>query len=106
MKIFMSFMKGNKKQQICYRFILLYCYGGPVLSPCINFPNFDGPNAFPKIQQAPGSNFRTVGKFTRKRITKVPSCFLATRPLYKTCKLKTMTNNLVPDEMPYGINVL
>ena len=68
MQFFMSFYGGQLKQQICYSFTLLISYTvfNPFKMASIFFrqiiPNFDGPNVFSQIQQAPGPNFRKVGK--------------------------------------------
>ena len=69
----MSFYEGQLKQHICYSFILLivishmgfypYRIAFQFFKNASNFPKFDDPNMFsPQIQQAPGPNFRWVGK--------------------------------------------
>ena len=67
MQIFMSFYDGKLKQQICYSFSLL------ISSMLFNwqssyfrlqqiFPILMIQMLFPQIQQAPGPDFRKVGK--------------------------------------------
>ena len=64
MQIFMRIYEGQSSNK-CITVTLLISYvlksiknGGPVLK----FPKFDVSNAFSQIQEAPGPNFRKVGK--------------------------------------------
>ena len=70
MQVFMSFYDGQLKQKICYSSTLLISFmlfnpfqmAVQFFKTVSNFPKFGGPNNFSKIQQAPGPDFRQVGK--------------------------------------------
>ena len=69
MQFFMSFYGGQLKQQLCSsKTLLIFLYGFNPLKMAVqvfetasSVPNFDGPNVFSKIQQAPGPDFIKVG---------------------------------------------
>ena len=64
MQIFMSFYEGQLKQLISYINMLIYPFKMAVqfFKTASKFPNFDDSNAYSPIQQAPGPDFRKVGK--------------------------------------------
>ena len=96
MQFFMSFNEGQLKQQICYSVKLLISH--MVFNPirmafqffkiASNFPKFDGPNAFP-LQQAPGPNFRKVGKPLPKH--HIPFIGISFRVLLQSCLVLTFS---------------